>query len=409
MPPCYETGTLSDSSFVADLSTSEVENTIINGSGAFGLACTSASTCVGVGAEAVSGGFEGAVVGIHDGQPSTPTLVPGVSGTTFSGRLQKVSCPSNAQCFAVGETSANGPAEGVLVSLSPPTTSVIIPAGGLTVSGITTLDASASDNIAVTQVGYLLTGGDLTSSVIATATPTIVGWLARWNTTTVPNGVYTLQSEAADSEGFSAASKPVTITVDNPRPTTTVLIPPARASVSGGAALLDASASSNVSTVTFELTGGALSDAEIATATLTNYGWLAQWNTTTVPNGTYSLQSVASYPNGITGASASVTVIVNNATPATSVLIPSSGTTQSGRALVLDASASSNVSTVSFELSGGALSDDEIATATLTNYGWLAQWDTTTVPNGTYTLQSVASYPNGVHATSTAITITVSN
>ena len=82
---CYQTGTLDDSSFVTDLPTSGTENTITNGAGAFGIACTSASTCVGVGAESVSGGFEGAVVGIKNGQPSAPTLIPGVFCTVPPG------------------------------------------------------------------------------------------------------------------------------------------------------------------------------------------------------------------------------------------------------------------------------------------------------------------------------------
>jgi hypothetical protein len=69
------------------------------------------------------------------------------------------------------------------------------------------------------------------------------------------------------------------------------------------------------------------------------------------------------------------------------------------------------VTQVIYELSGGSanLSDDVIATATPTIYGWLAAWNTTGVTNGTYTLQSVASYPNGVSTTSAPITITVSN
>ena len=50
----------------------------------------------------------------------------------------------------------------------------------------------------------------------------------------------------------------------------------------------------------------------IATATPTIYGWLAAWNTTTVPNGTYTLQSVASYQGGVSGTSPGITVIVSN-------------------------------------------------------------------------------------------------
>lgn len=45
--------------------------------------------------------------------------------------------------------------------------------------------------------------------------------------------------------------------------------------------------------VEFHLTGGSFDDALIATATPTYHGWLAGWDTTTVPDGTYALQSVA--------------------------------------------------------------------------------------------------------------------
>ena len=66
---------------------------------------------------------------------------------------------------------------------------------------------------------------------------------------------------------------------------------------------------------------------------------------------------------------------------------------------------------VTFELSGGTLSDQLIATATPTYYGWLAQWNTTSVPNGTYTLQSVAYYSRYLASsgTSAPVTITVAN
>jgi hypothetical protein len=92
----------------------------------------------------------------------------------------------------------------------------------------------------------------------------------------------------------------------------------------------------------------------------------------------------------------------------TTVLWPSDGATISGRQL-LGATSSAGVSNVQFELTGGALSHSVIVTATRTEYGWLASWTTTDVPNGTYTLRSVASGPGGDHDTSPAITIRIAN
>jgi hypothetical protein len=67
-----------------------------------------------------------------------------------------------------------------------------------------------------------------------------------------------------------------------------------------------------VTSVSFELSGNGLSDQVIATATPTYYGWLAQWNTKSVANGTYSLQSVAAYAGGVSGPSPPITIIVSN-------------------------------------------------------------------------------------------------
>ena len=176
-------------------------------------------------------------------------------------------------------------------------------------------------------------------------------------------------------------------------------------------ALLDASASSaaDFASVTYKVSGNGLSDQVVATGTPTLYGYLAQWNTTTVPNGTYTLQSVATYVGGVSGTSPGVTVTVNNQPPTTSVLIPSNGATESGAAALLDASASPNVTAVTYELTGGTLTNQVIASGTPTLYGYVAEWNTTSVPNGNYELTSLASYAGGVSASSPPITITVSN
>jgi hypothetical protein len=94
--------------------------------------------------------------------------------------------------------------------------------------------------------------------------------------------------------------------------------------------------------------------------------------------------------------------------PATTVLIPSNNATVSG-SLVLAASASAGVTQVQYELTGGNLNHSVIGTANPTQWGWLLRWDTTTVPNGTYILQSVATYGGEVGGTSPPITVTVQN
>jgi hypothetical protein len=97
------------------------------------------------------------------------------------------------------------------VSLAP-TTSVLIPSDGATLSGSSaTLDAAATN---ATSVQFLLFGSGYWGYVIGTATPTYYGWLYSWNTKTVPNGSYVLLSEASNAGG-SALSSNVNITVLN--------------------------------------------------------------------------------------------------------------------------------------------------------------------------------------------------
>jgi hypothetical protein len=174
-----------------------------------------------------------------------------------------------------------------------------------------------------------------------------------------------------------------------------------------GTQYLDATTSPGITEVQYELSGGSLTDSVIATGTPTLYGWLAAWNTEAVPNGTYTLQSVAS-SGGLSGTSPGITLTVNNPPPSTTVVLPSNGATVSGTQY-LDATTSPGVTEVQYELSGGSLTDSVIATATLTLYGWLADWNSASVPNGTYTLQSVASYTGGLSGASPGVTITVTN
>jgi hypothetical protein len=190
-----------------------------------------------------------------------------------------------------------------------PTTNVLIPSKGTTLSGSNYLDAAASN---ATSVAFLLFGGTyaFAAPVICTTTPTIYGWLCAWNTMTVPNGNYTLVAEAFNSAG-SAYSSGIDITINNLQ--TTVLVPSGGATLKG-TAVLDASASgsSAVTGVTFLVSGGSQSYHDVGAAVPTIYGWITFWNTTSVPDGSYTLQSVATEKGGITATSPGITVNIAN-------------------------------------------------------------------------------------------------
>jgi hypothetical protein len=128
-----------------------------------------------------------------------------------------------------------------------------------------------------------------------------------------------------------------------------------------------------------------------------------------------------SYPTGITAGPDGASWFTNsdnstigrittgaNPSPATSILIPSNGATLSG-STYLDASAS-NATSVKFWILGGSygFTGKMISTATSTIYGWLDDWNTKTVPNGSCVVVSEALNSGG-SAFSSGVPVTVAN
>jgi hypothetical protein len=112
-----------------------------------------------------------------------------------------------------------------------------------------------------------------------------------------------------------------------------------------------------------------------------------------------------------TGASATGGAIIIGQAPITSVLIPSNGTALSGTRAVLDASASAaaGVASVQFVITGESYSQSVIGKAIPTLYGYIFEWNTTGVPDGAYTVQSLVTDGAGNTAYSAGVPITVNN
>jgi hypothetical protein len=136
------------------------------------------------------------------------------------GSFQTASVPSGTYTLQSVVTDAAGNvaySPGVTINVTNvPATAVSVPSNGSSVSGSkVALDATASDLSKITKVTFHLTGGSLNGALIATAIPTLVGWAATWDSTTVPNGTYKLRSQARDAVGVWALSPPITVKVAN--------------------------------------------------------------------------------------------------------------------------------------------------------------------------------------------------
>jgi hypothetical protein len=131
----------------------------------------------------------------------------------LAGTTQVATAAGNGVPPAAASGVAAPPAASVGVNTPPPTTTVLLPSNGATQSGLRFLDAGASPN--VTKVVFVLTGGFVHQRVIAGSSPTLYGWIGAWNTATVPDGTYVLQSVASYANGVSAPSPGITIAVFN--------------------------------------------------------------------------------------------------------------------------------------------------------------------------------------------------
>lgn len=82
--------------------------------------------------------------------------------------------------------------------------------GSVSVQGTIPVTANATDNVGVVGVQFYLDGSPLGQEDLAAP------YSVNWDTTTVPNGTYTLTAEARDAAGNVGTSTPVLVDVLNP-------------------------------------------------------------------------------------------------------------------------------------------------------------------------------------------------
>jgi M6 family metalloprotease-like protein len=211
----------------------------------------------------------------------------------------------------VGQTGGSTPGD-----TQAPTTSITSPANGATVSGVTSVSASASDNTGVTRVDFYLDG-----ALAASDSTAPYSW--SWDTTGSANGSHSLTSTAFDAAGNSGSSSTVSVTVSNTTsdtqaPTTAITSPAAGATVSG-AVTLAATASDNVGVTRVEFyVDGALVGSD------TSSPYSVSWSSTSATNGAHSVQSRAFDAAGNSSSSATVGFTVSNSTGDTTAPVISS-------------------------------------------------------------------------------------
>jgi hypothetical protein len=185
---------------------------------------------------------------------------------------------------------------------SAPAVLMTAPSSGLTVSGIITVTASATDNVGVVGVQFTVDGGNLQSEDL---TPP---YGVSWDTTQVANGSHTLAAVARDAAGNIRTASSITVNVSNAdktAPSVAITTPASGVNVSG-TVTVSASADDNVAVVgvQFQLDGQNLG-GEVTVPPFT-----IQWNTSSV-SGSHTLTAIARDAAGNKKTSAGIAVNVN--------------------------------------------------------------------------------------------------
>ncbi len=198
---------------------------------------------------------------------------------------------------------------------APPTVNMVSPAGGASVSGTVTLQASASAaaGASITAVQFLLDGQPLGTPV------TTPPYSYTWTVGSTPLGTHTLSARATDSQGDVATASPVTVTVvsgggggggDTTPPTVSITNPTNGQTVSGTTPVA-ANAADNVAVASVQF----FLDGQPLGSPVSSGPYAISWDTTKVTAGTHVLSAQATDTSGNVGTSSPVTVTVQNPAP----------------------------------------------------------------------------------------------
>ena len=235
---------------------------------------------------------------------------------------------------------------------TPPVVAVTAPGEGAVVTGVTTLRATATDNVAVQHVDFLVDDQLVASSDTAPFT-------GAWDTSTVTSGDVAVTARASDSAGNSTTSAAIHVSVDRAAPAVAITSPSTGAQLSGVVAV-SADASDDIGVASVELFANGASLGVVAAPP-----YAVSWDTSTVPDGAVTLTAVATDRTTARTTSAPIAVSVSNGvasdtTPPVSAITCDGGPCSAAFAnhavtIALAASdAGSGVATIAFSLDGGA-------------------------------------------------------
>ncbi|QRN92813.1 S8 family serine peptidase [Archangium violaceum] len=297
-----------------------------------------------------------------------------------------------AKAYDIGGYTGTSPAVGVNVDNTPPDVALTSPTQGMFLPMYALLEASASDNQAVSRVEFYVDGELLQSDSSAP-------YSVEWFTMVEGEGPHTVSVKAYDKSGNVRTSAGVGVIVDYAGPAPYISSPVQNAQVGGAAVRISATASDSISGVDRVefFADGTL----IGTATSAPYE--VSWNSTSVVDGAHTLTAKGYDHAGNVSTSNSVAVTTDNTLPDAALTSPTQGMFLRG-SVVLTGTASDNqtVSKVEFYRGTTLINSD-------TSAPYSVGWNTTTLADGAQTLTVKAYDKAGNVRTSAGVGVTIDN
>lgn len=300
-----------------------------------------------------------------------------------------------AKAYDTGGRVGSSSAVSVVIDKTLPSAALTSPASGAVLRGSTLLEATATDDHAVTQVEFY-------DGTVLLGTSFSVPYALSWSTVGVADGAHTLTVKAFDIAGNVRTSTGVGVTVDNTAPETAVSAPAQNAQVRGTVSL-SATASDNVSVARVEFY--AVSTVQGGTPTLLGSDTMApyslSWDTATWASGSVTLSTRAYDTAGNATTSSGRLVLLDNVAPTVAITSPANGASLF-LSTTVQASASDNSGVTQVVFYDGAT---VIGTDTTAPYS--VSWGLLSVSKGTHTLTAKAYDIAGNVTTSAPISVKV--
>ena len=279
-------------------------------------------------------------------------------------------------------------AQTITIDTTAPTVALTAPASDAILKGTTQLSATASDNLAVDHVDFLVDG-----TVVGTASSS--PYTFSWNSASVADGTHTVAARAVDTAGNQTTTQAVNVTVDNTPPASTI-------SCNGAAC----SSSPYLSSVSVSLAANDGSGSGVFEIVYTTDGSDPTLTNGAVYSSPFTLSSTGTIKYrafDVAGNAEQVNSQAITITPETVTLVtPLDASTVLGQVVPFTATVSNGTpDRVDFTVDGTVVGSAATSPYTLI-------WDSTSVPDGTHTIQAQA-VTGTTTVSSNTVTVTVAN